>query len=345
MAIKLCVSLYSFQEDYYIGKRDLESCIAAVGRHGLGAEGVEVLFEQMPLPSMRENDRVISDKDLEMWKEWLKEHGLKAQSYGADVFTTMYSNRHLTKKESIKITMADIKMAAQLGFAVYRTGIFRKEDVEILAACLPLAEELGIQIATEIHTPRGIHTWWTQDWLEVILRTGSKAAGFVPDMAIFTKGMSLSAKKRFIREGANPDILEKIDEAYRARSPLSVEDVKKMGGNNVDCSVVNRLNFFIYDDPQWLLEVLPYSKHIHGKFFEMTEVDGVDTEPAIDYENVIKVLVENNWDGFISSEYEGQRDYFDQGCDIYMDPVDQVRRHHRMIRHLEAKAKENLKVR
>ena len=339
MSIKLCVSLYSFQEDYYTGKRNLESCIAAVGNKGLGADGVEVLFEQMPLPSVRENDRVISGKDLDMWQGWLQKYNLKAQSYGADVFTTMYSNRYLTDRESIKITMTDIKMAAQLGFKVYRTGIFRKEDVAILAACLPLAEELDIQIATEIHTPRGIHTWWTQDWLELILRTGSIAAGFVPDFAIFTKGMSMSAKKRLIRDGANPNILNQLDEAYRARSPLSVDDVKKMGGNAIDCSAVGKLNFYIYDEPQWLTEVLPYSKHIHGKFFEMTDVNGVDIEPAIDYENAIKVLVENNWDGYISSEYEGQRDYFDQGCDIYMDPMNQVERHQKMIRYFEAKAK------
>lgn len=341
MGIKLCVSLYSFQEDYYIGKRNLESCIAAVGKNGLKADGVEVLLEQMPLPSLRENDRVISDQDLSMWQGWLKEHDLKAQSYGADVFTTMYSNRYLTNKESIKITMTDIRTAAQLGFSVYRTGIFRKEDVGILAACLPLAEELGIQIATEIHTPRGIHTWWTQDWLEVILRTGSPAGGFVPDLAIFTKGMSNSARKRLVREGANPEILAAIEKAYKARSPLSVDDVKNMGGNSVDCSAVGKMNFFIYDNPQWLTEVLPYSKHIHGKFFEMENVDDVDIEPAIDYENAIKVLVENNWDGYISSEYEGQRDYFDQGCDIYMDPIEQVRRHQRMIRHFEIKAKNN----
>ena len=103
---------------------------------------------------------------------------------------------------------------------------------------------------------------------------------------------------------------------------------------------VSRTKFFIYDDPKWLKEVLPYSKHIHGKFFEMTEVNGVDIEPSIDYENAMKVLVEENWDGFITSEYEGQRDYFDQGCDIVMDAVDQVTRHHKMLRYFEQKAKD-----
>ena len=328
MAIKYCVSLYSLQEDYLLGKRDLEGCIAAVANE-IGAEGIEVLLDQMPLPSLWENDRVISDKDLDTWFGWMDKYKTVPCSYGADIFTTMYSNRYLTKKENLKITQQDLRAAAQLGFKVYRTGIFRKEDVVMLETCLPLAEELGIRIDTEIHTPRGIKTWYTQDWLEVIHRTGSKFAGFVPDMAIFTTGMTISSKKRNIRMGAKPEILDKIDEAYRTKTKLSEDDIKKMGGGAVDIMANNRMSMAIYDDPQWLKEVLPYTVHFHGKLYEMND-DGID--PSIDYENPVKVLVESGWDGYISSEYEGQRDYFDQGCDIYMDPVDQCRRQQAMIK-------------
>lgn len=336
MSIKSCVSLYSLQEDYYTGKRDLKNCIEAMGKNGIGCDAVEVLFEQMPLPSQRENDRVISNDDLEMWNSWLEENGVIAQSFGADVFTTMYSNRHLTRKETLRIVMKDIRMAAQLGFKVYRMGILRKEDLDIFSNCIPLAEELGIQIGAEIHTPRGIHTWYTQEWLEIVLRTGSSAAGFVPDFAIFTTGLSLSARNRIIRDGGNPDIIRKIEQAFQAGSPLSVEDVQKMGGNAADCSTVGRLASLIHDDPQWLTEVLPYTKHIHGKFYEM---DDNCLETSIDYESAIRVLVENDWNGYISSEYEGQRDYFEMGCDIYMDPVEQVAKHQKMIKNFENKAK------
>lgn len=55
-------------------------------------------------------------------------------------------------------------------------------------------------------------------------------------------------------------------------------------------------------------------------------------EPAIEYVKPLKVLMEEKWDGFIDSEYEGQRDYFDIGCDITMDCIDQVRRHQEMIK-------------
>lgn len=335
MAIKHCVSLYSLQEDYLLGKRDLEGCIAAAANE-IGAEGIEVLFDQMPLPSFWETDRVISDADLDMWNGWMEKYHCVPRSYGSMIFLTMYSNRRLTNKENQKLIMKDMRAAAKLGFKVYRSGFFNKDDLKVLESCIPLAEDLGIQITTEIHSPRGIHTWWTTDWLEVIQRTGSKFAGFVLDFGIFTIGMSLAARKKYIRAGAKPEILDKIDEARRAQVSLTEDDIKKMGGGTVELAALSHLKGVIYDNPQWLKEVLCYSQHIHGKFYEMTE-DCI--EHGIDYENAIKVLVESDWDGYISSEYEGQRDYFEQGCDIYMDPVEQCRRFNTMIERFVKQAK------
>lgn len=338
MSIKYCVSLYSLQEDYLLGKRDLEGCIKAVSEE-VGCAGLEVLLDQMPLPSLWENDRVISDRDLDMWFGWMDKYKTVPVSYGADIFTTMYGNRVLTKKESIKLMEKDLRCAAQLGFKVFRTGVIRREDIEIFEACIPLAEELGIQIGTEIHIPRGIKSWWSQDWLEVVQRTGSKYAGFVPDFGIFTVGMAMPARKKYLRAGAKEEIINAIDAAHRAKAPLTDEDVKKMGGGEAELTALNRLSGSIYDDPEWLNDVLPHTVHIHSKFYEI--VDGV--EPAIDYENPIRVLVENNWDGYLSSEYEGQRDYYEQGCDIYMDPVEQCRLHQQMEKGIVEKVKANTK--
>lgn len=324
MTIKLGVSLYSFQEDYYLGKLNLEECIEKVANE-VGAPGIELLLEQMPLPSFPN----LSQADLEMWFSWMEKYNTVPTSYGAMLFDTLYKNRMLTVKEVASIVREDLKRAASMGFKVYRTGIIRKEQIDILEQCLSAAEDLGIQIATEIHAPRGIRTWWTQDFLEMILRTGTKAAGFVPDLGIFSTGLSTPLVKRLVREGGNEDIIRKIDEAYRANEPLKVEDVKKMGGNEQDLQALRSSENLVYDNPEWLREVLPYSKHIHGKFYEMTE-DYV--EESIDYEGVLKVLKDCNWDGYISSEYEGQRHYFDIGCDVYMDPVEQCRRHHVMIK-------------
>jgi sugar phosphate isomerase/epimerase len=59
---------------------------------------------------------------------------------------------------------------------------------------------------------------------------------------------------------------------------------------------------FGWSEPDELKEIFPYIIHIHGKFFSMK--DGL--EPNVRFEEVVKVLVENGYDGWISSEYEGQ---------------------------------------
>ena len=43
--IKLGVSLYSYQDNYYFHKHDLEGCIAAAA--GAGAQGIEVFSDAM----------------------------------------------------------------------------------------------------------------------------------------------------------------------------------------------------------------------------------------------------------------------------------------------------------
>lgn len=89
--------------------------------------------------------------------------------------------------------------------------------------------------------------------------------------------------------------------------------------------------------PEDLREIIPYIVSIHGKFYDMTEIPGRPgcyEELCIDYENPIKVLKECGYDGYIDSEYEGQRDQQDRGYEFLPDETEQVRRHHEMLKRL-----------
>ena len=48
----------------------------------------------------------------------------------------------------------------------------------------------------------------------------------------------------------------------------------------------------------------------------------------------MKVLVENGYEGYINSEYEGQRMQQDNGFENLADEVDEVRKHHKMLKRL-----------
>ena len=60
----------------------------------------------------------------------------------------------------------------------------------------------------------------------------------------------------------------------------------------------------------------------------------VDEDKCIDYATPIRYLIEGGFDGYINSEFEGQRDQQDMGIEGLVDEVEQVRRHHEMLKRL-----------
>jgi hypothetical protein len=85
-------------------------------------------------------------------------------------------------------------------------------------------------------------------------------------------------------------------------------------------------------NPRRLLEFMPFIFHIHGKFYEMLEDY---TEYSIAYAEIIPVLVEGGYSGYLSSEYEGNRHIQDAH---QVDSVEQVRRQQVMFSRLLGEA-------
>ena len=82
---------------------------------------------------------------------------------------------------------------------------------------------------------------------------------------------------------------------------------------------------------------MPYILSIHGKVHHMVEVPGqpgVYDDPSTMNAEVIEVLKKNNWDGYICTEFEGQRTWQDLPKDQLIDEVAQVRMHHNMLSRL-----------
>ncbi len=328
MAIKMGVSLYSFQEEFLLNRMTLADGVATVA-NVIGCQGVELIMDQTPLPGIRETGGKVSDYTLGWWKDLMAKHNTVPTIYGGGLPISMFSNRYQTVRERAYYIKNEMETCAKLGFPVFRTCVIPHDDIDVLSDCFSYAEDLGITLDVEIHAPRGIHTWWTQDYIEEIERKNTKGGGFVLDFGIFTKGLSLSTMHNMMRRGAKEEILLAIDKAHKAGADLAEADILKMGGGEIELGAAKRLLHATYDNPEFIREIIPYIHAIHGKFYEMTE--DCD-EPAIEYAAPLKVLMEEGWDGYLSSEYEGQRDYFDVGCDITMDCVEQVRRHHKMVR-------------
>jgi sugar phosphate isomerase/epimerase len=77
-------------------------------------------------------------------------------------------------------------------------------------------------------------------------------------------------------------------------------------------------------EPARWADFFPHVVHVHGKFYGVA--DGAD--PSIDYPAIVRVLRDQHYTGFISSEYEAHA-YTDRH-----NPFDQVRAQQDMLKRL-----------
>lgn len=137
-------------------------------------------------------------------------------------------------------------------------------------------------------------------------------------------------KARFIRNGVPEHIADYIDQAYEDRvlSEYVLHDVRQMGGVGPAIAMAESLRHNAAFEPKRMLPYMDRIHNIHGKFYEMTE-DCV--EPAIPYDEIVSVLKQGGYEGYICSEYEGNR-WVEDAYEV--DSVEQVRRHHVMLKQL-----------
>lgn len=316
--IKRGVSLYSYQEEFYLRKLTLEQCVAV--STSMGAYGIESLAEQM-MPGFPK----LSDAFYEEWSEWMRIYGATSVCHDAFLETKRFKNRLLTMDEMVAEVTRDIKHAARVGAKIIRMLVICSP--ELMARCAPIAADHGVWLGVEVHSPWSIDHEWIQRHLEVAYRVGTDKLGLIPDMGIYVERFPRVISDRSLRNGAHENIVRLIVERYDRHEDLQglAGEVAKLGGNAADMELAQSIIYYRSCDPKELRGVIGAVRHVHGKFYEMTEDDH---EPSIPYDVIVPVLAEAGYDGYISSEYEGNR-YLQDISQV--DSVEQVRRHQRML--------------
>ncbi|CQR24154.1 Xylose isomerase-like TIM barrel [Streptococcus varani] len=176
--IKRSISLYSYQEEFYTGKMNLEDCIRAASE--TGATGIEFLPEQM-LPEFPN----ITDEFVEEWHGWMKKYNVEPIAYDAFLDQKLFANRIFTTSECVDMMKRDLKLANRLGFKILRTLV--STPLEVIKESLAYAEEMNVVIALEVHAPFTFGTPWFEERLAYIKESGTKWFAIMPDFGIFTK--------------------------------------------------------------------------------------------------------------------------------------------------------------
>lgn len=256
--------------------------------YDMGATGVEILASHV------EGYPNPSVAWVNKWFQLLDRYGLEPAEFGHWYDIRLYGDRYLTPEEALEYVVRDLKIASELGFKVLRTKL-----TVINVNCDPVSG-------------------W-QDYVKRALEYAEKY------------------DVRMCTEVHRPTVLTTAH-IYEYLSFIEETGTKHFGFN-VDFGTFQ--NVFpkpgepgatyryslptTYSKPEDIKLVLPYTYCCHAKF---NYVNDDFEETTIPYREVLKILVDSGYQGYLISEYEGPRkDEMDFVCD-------QLRRHHILMKRI-----------
>jgi sugar phosphate isomerase/epimerase len=371
MTIRRGVSLYSYQQSQFFKRLDLEAQIAEVGTNLSGADGIEIVDEMSlhyPDPGAEFEARWHAWMDAYGTRPVAMDVGMDVLQFRDHVMTLeecadrLISDIRLAKRLGFSIvrtlSVAPIEVMAmalpvaeeldiRLGKEIHQPMVLEGQSVgEILDLAertgsrhLGVVPDLGIfQFrASEVQLAwfgrRGAQAAAQDASVELALglREGSAPFAHV-DMTRHTAGNVRSDFTRYLASGQTTDDMREIFDGVRTWTDDRVESPK-----DIDYVLVAEALTLSHTSAVTLRELTPFVTHIHGKFNNMSEVPGSPGEfheASIDYPLVIDALTAGGFDGYIDSEYEGQRYFQDRGIEDLEDEVEQVRRHQGMLKRL-----------
>lgn len=347
--IKLGVSLYSYQDNYYFKKHDLEGCIAAAA--GAGAEGIEVFPDAM-MPEWP----YISDAFIDRWNGWMERYDVEPVCVDHFSDRAMWHDKQLTDDELYERSIWYIKTAHRLGAHAIRLlhdehigkGIspYKLTDASIAERLLPVCAKYDVMMALECHAPTNVADPIHQPYLDAAKRLGLPYIGLQADFSSYEYCISTADIILAKVEGMHTDVLNYVRDAQRdayfSGRVFHLEDiidkVEAMNPTVAEMALIKRTSSSVtrnfgslepdgtFTAYKTLKEYAPKLVYVHGKFYDIDESGQVD---SMDYPKILAALKEGGYKGYICSEFEGNRRMNGAG---WVDEVEYVRCHHVLMR-------------
>ena len=340
--IKRSVSLYSYQEAYYTGKLDLEGCIREVAK--TGATGIELLPEMMV-----DEFPVITPEFKDKWFNWMAKYGTEPSCMDSFLENHIYDNRVCTLREQIANMRRDIEIAHALGYKVMRAMV--STPMEVIEGSLKIAEDNDVKLGIEVHSPFSLNSGWSEGYMEMIRRTGTKYFGFLVDFGIFCKQIPTQLTEQALANGAHPECVKLVQDAFHNRCEKGfvkirydknlgaanmdyrmangqgelMDAIKAAGGNDADFQYAGASYTYTWNDPQDVIDNIDYIFHSHAKCYHINEQY---EETCIPMQQVVDAYKKAGYHGFLSTEWEGGEMITDASDSC----IEQVRRHQECLR-------------
>jgi sugar phosphate isomerase/epimerase len=321
---KLGLTLYSASAEFRAGWFDFNGLLDRVAELGVGP-GIEIVASQV-LPTYP----LVSDDFVAVWRAAFDRHGFDASSFGANLDMGRRRDRDMTPDEEFEFSELLFRGAKRLGFPLVR---IQSAKPELLRRLMPVAEELGLKLAYEIHAPMGPNTPDILRVRDVYAELDSPLLGFVADFSATMRRMSPTLLRAVQRGGLDDEALEQLQQIWaqdasgRERQEEFLDYLKNRNFDPGRLGSFAHLAFNMHGhvDPHDWTEIMPQILHVHAKFYD---IDDSGNEPSIDYPELVRVFVEGGYRGYWSSEWEGHA--FAEIGEV--DPLVLVRRQHDLIR-------------
>jgi sugar phosphate isomerase/epimerase len=320
---RLGITLFSLTLEQRKPGRDLASLVGEVAARDLGP-GLEMVAFQ----SLRGWPRPSGEQVREV-RSVLDSSGLTPSCLAINNDLGLYPGRLLSDDESYEYVAVQLRGAAELGFPVTRVGV--ETAPQILERLLPLAERLGVKVGVEIHAPLTIDAPPVAALKELFTRLDTPWLGFIPDMSASMRAVPDAVDDAHRAAGIAPGLTALAKEIWAepgptmAKFPELERRAAELGATPPQIGNLKMI-FTMHGKmaPERWADFFPHVVHVHGKFYGVFDGD----DPSIDWPAVARVLVEQGYDGFISSEYEAHA-YSDR-----YSAFDQVRAQHDMLKGL-----------
>ena len=321
---KLGLTLYSASAEFRARWYDFSGLLDRVAELGIGP-GIEIVASQV-LPTYP----IVSDEFVRTWREAFDRHGFDASSFGANLDMGRRRDRDMTPDEEFAFSETLFRGAAKLGFPLVR---IQSAKPELLRRLLPIAEELELKLAYEIHAPMGPNAPEILKVRDVYAELDSPLLGFVADFSATMHSMSPTLLRAVRRAGLDDDAVQVLQDIWATDAPMrqrQEEFIAYLRGRDFDPGRLGSFAHLAFNmhghvDPREWADIMPQILHVHAKFYD---IDEHGEEPAIDYPELVRVFVEGGYRGYWSSEWEGHA-FAELG---EVDPLLLVRRQHDLIR-------------
>lgn len=292
--LKLSLTLYSFSSEYIHLKYDLEGLLKKANE--MGYKGVEIIPAQMA-PEYP----YLSDKWLEDLEKLIRKYDLEPVCWSAYIDLGLTTGRNLTEEEIIQYTLNDLIYAKKAGFPLVRTqySISPRTFVKMVPYC----EKLGMKLAIEMHHPHyPRHELW-QEYIRICREEGKGYLGIVPDFGIFINTPHKLWLDQAVEMGFSQDKLMKVVELHKA-GVSAADAAEKLQLDENEKAITDSLyeEFQTRCHPEELKDIVDVSMYMHGKFYYAEEGEN---DLSIPYDEILKVVAETDYDGYITCEYEG----------------------------------------